>query len=148
MFKLCIFCSLMLTNKSRCTGFSLIEVIIVLAIISICATLAVPVFIQPQSTAYRREAVIQLSSLAAVMEHYQLEEGTYEGASLSRLGISEWTTGHHYQLAIRQATRSNYLLAATPSEKQAERDVNCGTLLLDSLGEKSVSGSTESLLCW
>jgi type IV pilus assembly protein PilA len=64
-------------------GFTLIEVLIVIAIISILAMIAVPAYIGQQKRAARTEAFSNLQNLRLLEEQYFAERGCYyqEGAT-------------------------------------------------------------------
>lgn len=59
------------------TGFTLVELIVVMAIIAILATIAVPMFLGQRTKAIRSEALTNLESLRLLEEQYFAEMGTY-----------------------------------------------------------------------
>lgn len=129
-------------------GFSLIELIIVLAIIGILAGLAYPRYSQHLTTARRAYATVALTDLAARLEQYYTQNNSYAGASLSRLGISDINYKNYYQLKIEQTTNDQYLISAIPQNQQAQSDTDCGTLSLDQAGNKNITGSGKVEECW
>lgn len=129
-------------------GFHLIEMMIVIAMISILASIAFPIFTQPMTKTRRLEAESMLIKLAIALEEFHLEHQSYEGATLSELNFSEFIADKNYQLAIRSSTDHDYLVAAKPWGKQDENDKACGTLMLDSNNQKSVTGSARVNECW
>ncbi len=96
----------------------------------------------------RLQAELALTRLAGAMEQYYLEHDTYEGASLSQLGMPANIGPNHYQLDIASATSQGYSLDAIPVNLQAKRDVACGTLSFNSSGQKKVSGTAGLNNCW
>ncbi len=59
----------------RDSGFTLLELMVVLIILAIVATFAVPQVMKYLGSAKSKAAVIQISNLATVLDLYQLETG-------------------------------------------------------------------------
>ena len=135
-----------MTRKQQ--GYSLLELLITLSIISILSSIALPLYSQHITHENRLEAAQMLSKLAIAMEHYQIENNSYSGASLSNLNFSDAAIKNTYQLEIQTFTDDQYLLSAIPINKQAENDEACGVLKLNSAGEKLVTGSDSIENCW
>lgn len=129
-------------------GFNLIEILSVLAIVSITATLAYPLYSQYLVQTSRLEAESSLNQLALAMEHYRFAHQSYEGATLTELKFPEKIAKNHYQLAIEKASANEFMLAAIPIGKQAEKDSECATLTLSSAEEKGIRGTGPIEHCW
>jgi len=72
----------MIESKSRnrnsgLDGFSIIEMLIVLAVLGILAAIAVPTFLGQRTKAMRSEAIANLESLRLLEEQYFAENGCY-----------------------------------------------------------------------
>jgi type IV pilus assembly protein PilE len=130
------------------TGFSLLELLIVMALIAILAAISYPLYTSHLVRARRNQAEVALLYLASQLESYYTLQSTYQGASVSALGVNPYTDGHFYQLSIQTATATGYIIAATPFNQQAREDPSCASLFLNELGEKTVSGSKPADLCW
>lgn len=128
------------------SGFHLIELLIVVSIIGILITLALPLYASYFIKERRLQAAHSLSVLAIAMEKYQLEHDTYQTATLEDLSLTENLSNPYYEFQIQNVTDATYQLAATPTEKQ--NDDLCGTLTLNELGEKSISGTGALNECW
>jgi len=63
------------------SGFTLMELLIVLAILGLLATFAVPRVIQFLSTAKADTADVQIESLESALEFYFLDTGTYPSSA-------------------------------------------------------------------
>ncbi len=74
----------------RKKGFSLIELMIVIAIIAVLSMIAVPNFMKYLAKAKRAEAYMQLSSIYAAQKAYWAENGKY-GTQLSGQGGIGWS---------------------------------------------------------
>ena len=92
------------------TGFSLIEVIIVIAIFVILIALGTPAYTRYFTHAHRLEAVGILQTLAIQMESYQFANNTYEGATPEALGVNKINL--YYEFGIQVNTEKNYVLSA------------------------------------
>jgi type IV pilus assembly protein PilE len=129
-------------------GFSLFELLITLAIIGIVTLVALPAYTEHITHEHRIEAEIALENLAASFEQYNTLHGTYQNATLQSLGSPEYVSKNTYQLNIRTATDTDFLLNAVPCNEQADKDKPCGTLTLNSKGEKGITGQGNVSDCW
>jgi type IV pilus assembly protein PilE len=124
------------------------EILTVLAIVSIVTALGIPLYSHYVVDTRRAEAAESLSRLALAMEQYHISHHTYEGATLAALHMPDSTSGQSYQLAIRTAKAQEYLLVANPLGSQADKDKNCAALTLNTSGEKGLSGPGTISECW
>ncbi len=67
-------------------GFTLIEIMIVAAIIAILATLALPGLLRSRVVANESAAVAGSKTLVSAMESWRVTNGSYSGAGLNALG--------------------------------------------------------------
>lgn len=124
------------------SGFSLIEMMIVLAIVGILSAMAFPIYKGTILKIRRTEAKVALLNLATKMEHYYLyHHSRYSEVSLQKLGVMNKTEHHYYKLLIN-ASDDHYELIAIPTFK----DEACTQLSLNELGEKKSAGSAK--VCW
>lgn len=126
-------------NKKN-KGFTLIELMIVIAIIGILGAVGYPAYTSMVKKSNRADGVDSLLSLAARMEEHYNVNDTYVGATVANATSSD----DYYTLAIDTATLYEYTLSATPA---GWTDDECNVLTYDSLGKKgsSVNGATD---CW
>ncbi|HSW93275.1 MAG TPA: type IV pilin protein [Gammaproteobacteria bacterium] len=132
----------------KAIGFNLMELMIVLVIVGILTTLTLPLYSNHLVKARRLGAETGLIQLASAMERYDLLHSTYKGATLDNLNIPETLEDKSYQLVIASVTANDFVIKAVPLHSQAEKDVACGTLLLDSTGKKDITGSARVSDCW
>jgi type IV pilus assembly protein PilE len=112
-------------NKKQ-TGFSLIELMIVVAIIGIIATIAYPSYQGFIVSTNRGAAQADLMSLAAAMERHKAASFSYKAAADSAADTGKPAIFHQhspsaelyanrkYDLYISESTGSAYLLEAKP----------------------------------
>jgi type IV pilus assembly protein PilE len=127
-------------NSKRGKGFSLTELMVVVAVVAILAGIAYPSYKTYTLQTRRSQAQAVLTDAASQQEQFFLNFKTYAGAMTS-MNMPATTTGGHYNLAVDSASVTNFVLSATPVGAQAVD--SCGTLTLSRGGSKTpVSG------CW
>lgn len=125
-------------SRPRAHGFTLVEVMIVVAIIGILASIALPSYTQYVVQARRTEAQAFLMELAQRQERRRVNNPQYGPTG------TVTDTLDYYGFAISNASPTTYTLTATATatQKTAE-DVNgCTTLTLNQNGERSPA------TCW
>jgi type IV pilus assembly protein PilE len=121
-------------------GFSLIELMIVTALIAILVTLSYPSYVNFVRKADRTDAMTTLLDWANRQQVWRADHPAYN------TGINPDNT-EHYSYSIT-ASATSFTLTATALNAQAndkEDGVSCGTLTLDQAGQKGPSGHLE---CW
>ena len=129
-------------------GFTLIEVLIVVAIVAILATIAIPSYNEYVVTTRRSDAQIALLDLSARLERFFSDNNTYAGAAIPALYPATSPEGF-YNMQITNTTATSYNIQAVPQGAQAADDTECATLTFNSLGQKGATGTaTNPLDCW
>ncbi|QIL21705.1 type IV pilin protein [Thermomonas sp. HDW16] len=129
--------------KSRNTGFTLIELMVVVAIIAILASIAFPAYTNYVVKTRRAAGAACLLEQAQFMERYYSTNMGYSGAVLPGTACTTDLTAH-YTIALGASTASTFSLTATPKGAQAAKDTLCGTLGINEKGVKSPTTSG----CW
>lgn len=134
-------------------GFSLIELMIVIAILGIVVAFGYPSYRDQVMKARRAEGLGELLELAGKLERHYADQvpGTYAGATLGSNPATNihraYTENSHYLLNIDSADTVTFTVRATPQGKQAND--KCGVFILDSLGTRSLSGNSVAFdKCW
>ena len=146
-------------------GFTLVELIIVVAIVAILAAVALPSYQSQVAETKRSEAQVALQSIAIALETYYRKNLTYVGPTfyannadrgdLAQTDIypqylpkdysgDDYAAKATYRLSFAQdsPTANTYTIVATAQGGQASADSDCATLRLNHLGVVSPAG------CW
>lgn len=128
-------------------GFTLVELMIVIIVLSILASIAYPSYSQYVLRANRSEGQAMLNDAAARQERYFAQNNVYVTATtdISKLGRSATSTSGKYALTV--SSTNGYTFTATPQGGQA-KDTGCGNLTLDAAGTRGRSGTTPINDCW
>lgn len=129
-------------------GFTLIEVMIVVAVIGILAAIAYPSYQAHVVKTRRSTASACLMEVAQYMERYYTSNMKYSGATLPdgqncRAELSPYYT---FALTTNASTPRVYSVSAEP--KGAQKDEKCGKLELTHTGEKKEGGTGTVDDCW
>jgi type IV pilus assembly protein PilE len=146
-------------SRTKPKGFTLIELMIVVAIIGILAAIAYPSYQDSVRKSRRADAKAALLGFSNAMERHFTVSNTYEGAAAG--GTDTGTPAatiypaeapidggtKYYDLTINAAGGSSFTLWAAPKGAQASDP--CGTLTLTHTGAKNVSGASYTKdQCW
>lgn len=123
-------------------GFTLIELMIVVAIVALLAAIGYPAYTDQVRKARRADAQAELNDAASREEQFFLDNKTYTTSfGNTGLNISTTTEGGYYTLSATMAG-GGYVLTATPQGAQASDP--CGALTLNSSGVRGAAKSD----CW
>ena len=124
--------------KKNNRGFTLIELMIVIAIIGVLAAVGYPAYTSSVKKGNRADGIGGLLSLAGRMEEFYMNADTYVGAAVANTTSPDGL----YTMSITTQTAFGYTLTATP----VGADTACGNLILNSLGQKTDSAGSGN--CW
>lgn len=139
-------------------GFTLIELMIVIAIVAILASIAYPAYQDQVRKSRRADCEGSLLGLSNALERYYTANNKFTGTSLgtnpgdifpAQCPIDGGTPT--YTLSVSAASNSAYTIQAAPVAGGPQDGDKCGTLTLTSTGVKDVIGATTGLTaadCW
>ena len=148
-----------LAGMRRTSGFTLIELMVVVAIIAIIAAIAYPSYINSVVKTKRAAAEGCLSEYANYMERYYTANLRYDQTAaatpvanalpaLDCASAANTGADYTYSFAAGSPTQSAYTIQAVPQGTQASRDTQCGTLTLNQTGTRTASGTGGVANCW
>lgn len=120
-------------------GFTLIELMITVAIIGIIASIAYPSYIEQVRKTRRTNAQSDLVEMASFMERFYTENFTYVGAALPFTESPKQGNPKYYDLTVA-TTALTYTLTATAKGTQTAD--SCGDLTLTNTGASTPAN------CW
>lgn len=125
-------------------GFTLIEMMIVVAIVGILSAIAYPSYQEYVLRGNRSVGMAFLNDAAARQERYYTQNNTYADTP-AKLGYSSTSSANNlYVLSTPIGTTSAYSLLATVQRA----DAKCGNLGLTQTGAKTVTGTGSVADCW
>ena len=141
-------------RRAGILGFTLIELMIVVAVVAILAAIVLPSYQDSVRKARRTDARGALTTVAQLMERYYTQTNTYatvtlgacDGSTVGTIPYRACSENGHYTLTLPAAnlTTSTFTITATPTTAQAAD--SCGTYTLTQAG---VRGSTLPVAqCW
>lgn len=138
----------------RMTGFTLLELMITVAIIAILAAIGYPSYQEYVVKSRRGAAAVCLTEASQFMERFYTTNLRYDtstaGVPVAIPALQCRTDiATHYTISFNGApTATAYAIQAVPQGVQATKDTKCGTLGLNQAGAKAESGSGTVTDCW
>ena len=135
-------------------GFTLIELMIVVAIVAIIAAVGYPSYISHITKTKRVAAEACLSEYANYMERYYSTNLRYDQDSagdkntLPTLSCASDLKVDYKFSFVSTPGQSTYQVRAAPKGSQASRDTECKTISLDQAGTKTENGTGTVASCW
>ncbi len=127
-------------------GFTIIEMLIVVAILSILAAIAIPTYTKYKIQARRADGQVALVEAAQKMERYFTRNNTFDDASIGDSDgdlINSTSEKGYYALSFEGdgPDARSFTIKAEAQNEQAH-DAECPVLRIDHLGRKEPEG------CW
>lgn len=149
------------TARWRQRGFSLLELMVVVTIVGILMSVAIPSYTSYITTSRRAAAEGCISNYADYMERYYATHLTYAPVAASSSGgaaadphdfqpdcMTGQNTGRYYTYSLATATTADFTVEAQPKGIQLSRDTKCGTLSVDQSGTRTSTGTGSESDCW
>lgn len=130
----------------KLSGFTLIEIMIVVAIIGILTAIAYPSYVDHLYRSSRAEAMSSLLDIANRQEQYYADNHKYT-SSLADLGVQNKSDSGLFTLTLT-SDGSSFSLVADPLDHPATKDPDCTSFKIDELGQKTATGPGGNRTCW
>jgi type IV pilus assembly protein PilE len=136
--------------RKSAAGFSLIELMIVVLIVAILVGIAVPSYQAYVIKTNRAAAKSCMSEFAQYMERFYTTNMTYVGGVPSPGCATEGNLNQRYTINATTVapTQNTYVITATPIGAQLSGDTKCGTLTVNNLGQRGITGTSTLATCW
>jgi type IV pilus assembly protein PilE len=138
--------------RKHAQGFTLVEILIALAIVGILAAIALPAYQDSQLRAGRADGKNALMQVASDQERFYSNSFTYSTKATPLATVPANTLvsrDGNYQITVAACSGSTisncFIATGTPLGTQTDDD--CGNLTINSLGVRAASGGTVAD-CW
>ncbi|QTL37307.1 MULTISPECIES: type IV pilin protein [Pseudoalteromonas] len=129
-------------------GFTLIEMVITVAILGILASIAYPSYTEYVRRAARAEAAATLLDAANKQEQYFVDNRQY-ATTLAALGLPTTTENNYFTLQIALgADLNSFVITATATGGPLAGDTECTTLTINNLNIRGSTGTFAADRCW
>ena len=133
-------------------AFSLIELLIGIAVIGILASIAVPSYIGYMQQNRRADAITILTQAAGEQQRFFSDYNRYAN-SMTQLGFGEQATvdseAGYYTVSVVNASPTEFELRAAPVPGGPQaNDTDCATLTLNDRGVTGTTGTQDAADCW
>lgn len=141
-----------MAQRAGARGFTLIEVMIAVAIIGVLSMVALPSFLDSMRKSRRAEAFTALAALQQAQERFRSSNATYAANDVltSALRVNATTASGYYAIAITASSATGYTATATASNGTSQaNDGNCKVLGVQmAAGNLSYGASATSTIDW
>ena len=140
-------------NFHRSRGFTLIELMIVVAVVGILSAIAYPSYTEYVRRGHRADARAGLLQAQQWMERAATATGVYPTAAFPDAFTCASDSNKRYTIALTSPTTTSYTLTATPKNPGAQASDKCGTYTLTNTGLRGANGKTSGQAgydtdCW
>ena len=139
------------TVRNTQQGVTLIELVTVVTIIGILASIALPSYRQYMIRANRSEGKAALLFYSSALERCFTRYGKYDydstGAAGCMVNFPQNSETGLYQITAPTRSGATFTLTAAPQGKQTA-DTACGALTVDQLNKRTIGGTKTVAECW
>ena len=142
--------------RSSVSGFTLIELMVVVVVIGILAAIGYPAYTEHMLKSRRTDAKTALADVASRQQQYFADNKTY-ALNNGELGIAGISPKGYYTVTVQGQNGvpsggggtiyTSFTATAQPAPGSPQLgDTKCGSLVVNSAGKKTVTGSGTN--CW
>ena len=141
------------TILRRSEGFSLVELMIVIAILAIISAIAIPSYTSYMLKSQRIDGISFLSEVASEQTRFYSEYNRY-GTTMAELGYgvddtAESDEGFYVVSIVTPAGAASYTITATPVPGGRQvNDTDCLAMSVTSSGVRTITGASIPADCW
>ncbi|HZW86795.1 MAG TPA: type IV pilin protein [Gallionella sp.] len=136
-------------------GFTLPEVMIVVAIMAILAAIAYPSYVQYVTRSNRSAAESFIMTVSNKQEQYMLDARQYasdvaatSAVTVLNLPVPPEVSKNYNIIVGASAVPPSYTITAQPKGTQLAKDTKCVNVSINQLGAKGISGPGPLSSCW
>jgi type IV pilus assembly protein PilE len=145
-------------NRGKKAGFTLIEILIVMAIVAILATIALPSYQGAVRQSRRSEAIMTLLEIQLKEERYRANHSEY--GSLQKIYCGDkpncsppFGDNEYYDFEATDTNDTEYTITATAKTgtdqvNDKENGTDCSTLTINQNGDKGSKSEDSNSVCW
>lgn len=139
----------MMQRSRPAAGFTLIELMIVVAVVAILAAIAYPSYQEHITKTRRASGAGCMMEMAQFMERFYTTNMRYDrdrDGDAVALPATQCVddTDEWYTIALDDLSATGYTLQAVPQGAQATKDTKCGTISVNQAGVKEESGDAST----
>jgi type IV pilus assembly protein PilE len=134
-------------------GFSMVEIVVVIAIVGLLAGIAIPSYRNYILRAHRSEAIRVITSYRQALERCYSQNFTYvnvAGNCPAAAGAAINTPNNYYNITFPLLNATQYRIVATAINTQTN-DAPCATFTVDNAGAQTAAtagGADTTPTCW
>jgi|32_taG_2_1085360.scaffolds.fasta_scaffold00350_27 type IV pilus assembly protein PilE len=127
-----------------CRGFTILELMIVVAIVGVLAAIAYPGYVEYTKKTRRAETAAVLQEAAQAVERHFSRTGSYSGAIVPDRSPVAGRAAYDVRLAEGSATDGGYIITASAVSGGIMAGDDCATMTINALGQTTPADNK----CW
>lgn len=135
-----------LSRNRRDSGFTLIELMIVVAIVAILAAIAYPSYQEHVRKTRRAQARVDMMETVQRLERFYSARNTYAGFTPTTISSPPTGTAFYTLTVAGPLSATAFTISAAPQAGQATD--KCGTLTINQAGAKGQKAGMTTAQCW
>jgi type IV pilus assembly protein PilE len=140
-----------MSRAMKRNGFTLVELMITVAVVAILAMIAIPSYTQYVRRANRTDATKTITLDAQALERCYSQAFTYVGCAGAAAG-SLPSPNLKYTVTITvpdpAVAAPSYFISAVPLSPDQIADTACTSFTLNTAGQQGATGTSNSATCW